>query len=143
MQDSPSLCKLATLTESMHVVGLNVHKPPPGPSLHIAEETRPGGIWKPWEEELDGRGHGLGSTFCLYTFMLMSKGWVSQQHPAICREKKKKRRFSLKALHFLSSFIPQNILFISFSETVSDVAGKEKKGFKRELRCILLCDTYE
>lgn len=52
---------------------------------------------------------------------------------------KKEGRFSLKPPRFLSSLTPQNILFISFSETVSDVAGKKKKGFKRAL----LCDTYE
>lgn len=46
IQDSPSLCKLAILRESKHVVWLDMHKPPSGPSLYISEQTWPGGAWK-------------------------------------------------------------------------------------------------
>ena len=76
IQTCPSLCKLTTLRESMHIVRLDVHKPPPGPSLYTAKETRPGGAWKCWAG-LDGTGHQLGSTFCLYISTLTLKGWVS------------------------------------------------------------------
>ena len=54
--------------------GAPLHNPPPGPSLHIAEETQMGGAWVCCIEQLDRTGHGLGSTFYLYTFMLVSKG---------------------------------------------------------------------
>lgn len=71
--------------------GVPLHKPPPWPSLYIAEDTEMGGAWACCAEQLDGTGHGLGSTFCLYTFMLMSKGWVFTAASSNSQGEKKKK----------------------------------------------------
>lgn len=129
VQEHSSLCKMIHWEKAYMSWGLIYIKPSRAFFSHCRRDTarkclgmlRRGVRWTRAQ---------LRFHLCLYTFTLMSKRGASQQHPAIYREKKE-RRFSLKALHFFSSFTLQNILFISFWESASDIAGKQKMCFKR------------
>lgn len=124
------------LRESIRVLGFDIHK-----TLQSLLFTLPGSAWECWEEGFDGPGHSLDSTSVSTLSRLCPR---EELHSSIQQFTGRKKKEGLAWKYYISSLLSLSRTFylIHFESLLLTLLGN-RKCVLRELRCILLCDTYE